>query len=320
MTSIDSSVVKIDDIDLQDLTFKISTAKDLGPLTESIRHLGLITPPLLFQKKSRYILVSGFRRVAACTNLKFEQINAGILDDGLTLLDCAKIAVAENSFQRELNLIETSRALNLLARFLKRPLEIGPIAKALNLPQNLSLVKKIQKIDRLPDFLQEGLLQHRVSMDMAFKLDNLGHNESSACWEIFNELRLSRNKQKELLTNIQEISIREDISIRRLLSSKEIQGILKDGDLDRTQKTKSLRDICKKRRFPNLYEKEKKFFNSLKQINTGSRISLKPPDYFEGNTFTVKLTFKDLQELDHHLKTLEQIKNKPILIDLIDNK
>jgi ParB family chromosome partitioning protein len=203
---------------------------------------------------------------------------------------------------------------------MKRPSEIEDVVDALNLPQNLSHIKKIQKIDRLPGFLQEGLLHNRISMDMAFKLNRLGKNESSVFLEIFKELRLSRNKQKELLTNIQEISVRDDIPLKQLLVSRDIQDILKDGELDRTLKTKRLRDIFKKRRFPHLYEKERQFFDSLKQINTGRRISLKPPDYFEGNWFTVNISFKDLKELDQHLKTLEQIKDNPMLSDLIHKK
>jgi ParB family chromosome partitioning protein len=320
MISIESSVVKIDEIDHQDRTFKISTDTDLHPLTESIRQLGLITPPLLLQKKSRYILVSGFRRIAACRNLTLEQINAGIVDDGLALLDCAKVAIAENSFQRELNLIETSRALNLLAHSSKTSSEISTIAQALNLPQNLSLIKKIQKIDRLPGFLQESLLHHRISMDMAFKLNRLKEDESSAFLKIFNELRLSRSKQKELMTHIEEISIRDDISIRGLLTSKDIQDVLDNQELDRTQKTKRMRDIFKQKRYPHLYACEKQFFDSLKHINTGNRVSLKPPDYFEGDSFTLHMSFKDHKELNQHLKALEQIKDTSILTRLINKK
>jgi len=320
MISIKSSVVKIDEIDLQDHTFKISTDKDLACLTESIQHLGLITPPLLFQKESGYILVSGFRRIAACKNLKFVRINAGILDDALGPLDCAQIAIAENSFQRELNLVEISRALNLLEHFIKKESKIGNVTKLLNLPENPSLIKKIKKIHRLSDSMQDGILYNRISMDMALKLDSLGENEGSVFLKIFNELSLSRNKQKELLSHIEEISIRDDIAIAQLLKSKDVQEILTNRDFDRTQKTKYLRDFLKKRRYPHLYFSEKQFFDSLKKIKLGNRMSLKPADYFEGNSFTMQISFKDLKELGLHLKTLNQIKKNPLLKDLLDRK
>jgi ParB family chromosome partitioning protein len=320
MVSIKSSVVKIDEIDLQDHTFKISIDKDLARLTESIQHLGLIVPPLLFHGKSGYAVISGFRRIAVCRNLKFLQIAAGILDDASGPLDCAQIAIAENSFQRELNLIETSRALNLLGRFIKEPLKIENIAKSLGLPGNSALIQKIQKIQRLSDSIQDGILHNRISMDMAFSLSSLGENEGRTILEIFNELSLSRSKQKELLSHIQEISIRDDIAIDRLLASKDVQDILADHEADRTQKTKSLRDFLKKRRYPHLYFAEKEFFDSLNKIKLGNRISLRPTDYFEGDSFSLHLSFKDLNELKSHLKTLDQITQNPLLIDLLDKK
>jgi ParB family chromosome partitioning protein len=272
------------------------------------------------QKKSGYCPVSGFRRIAACRNLKFEEIRARILDDGHDLLDCAQMAIAENSFQRELNLVEKSRALNILAHFLQRSSKIEKAAKALNLPANTSLIEKIRKIDRLPGSLQECLLNDSISMHMAFKLDRLEENEGSALLDIIKELRLSRNKQKELLTHIEEISIRDGLPIMQLVASEDVQGILKDDDLDRTQKTGNLRDVLRKRRFPHLYESERQFSDSLQELNLGGRISMKPPEYFEGNSFSVHLSFKDQEELDRHLKTLHRIKDIPQLANLINRK
>ncbi len=320
MISIKSSVAKIDEIDLQDQTFKISIDKDLTRLTESIQHLGLITPPLLSRKNSGYIVISGFRRIAACKNLKFERLHAGVLDDALAPLSRAQIAIAENSFQRELNLIETARALNLLGYFIKGPSKIENIAKSLGLPENLALIKKIQKIQRLSGPMQDGILNNQISMDMALKLGSLKENEGRAFLNIFNELSLSRNKQKELLTNIEEISIRDGIAIDRLLASRDVQNILSDRDIDRTQKTKSLRNFLKKRRYPHLYSAEQQFFDSLNKIKLGNRISLRPADFFEGDSLTLHISFRDLKELEFHLKTLNQVIQNPLLANLLDTK
>jgi ParB family chromosome partitioning protein len=320
MISIRFFVIALDAIDQQDHTFKISIDKDSTPLSESIQHLGLITPPLLCQKKTGYGIVSGFRRIAACRKLQFVRIRAGVIAGAAEPLACAQTAIAENSFQRELNLVEISRALNLLARFVTAPVKIEAIAASLGLPDHSAIIHKIQKIQKLPAAMQDAIVNNRISLDMALKLSSLNADDGRVLLEIFHALSLGRNKQKELLTHIQEIAIRDDIAIDRLLASKDIQDILADHETDRTQKTKSLRDFLRKRRYPHLYFAEKEFFDSLNKIKLGNRISLRPADYFEGDSFSLHLSFKDLNELKSHIKILDQITQNPLLIDLLDKK
>ena len=66
-------------IDLQDDTFRITTRTDVNDLLRSIQYDGLITPPLLIKKSSAFIIVSGFRRIAACLELEWKEITARIL-------------------------------------------------------------------------------------------------------------------------------------------------------------------------------------------------------------------------------------------------
>ncbi|MBW2101027.1 MAG: ParB N-terminal domain-containing protein, partial [Deltaproteobacteria bacterium] len=59
-------------IDLEDKTYQITTNTTLDDLIDSIKTVGLISPPLLLKKKqdhSEHTVVSGFRRIAACRSL-----------------------------------------------------------------------------------------------------------------------------------------------------------------------------------------------------------------------------------------------------------
>jgi hypothetical protein len=258
--------------------------------------------------------------MAACKALALETVNAGVVNPEATPADCAQIAIAANSFQRDLNLVEMSRALNLLASFLTDPAQVEDAAGALNLPQSSARINKIQKIERLPAALKDSLLQNRISLEMALELDGLGSEAGAAVCRLFSRLQLSRGKQRELLTNLMEISRRDDIPVGRLLASRRVQNVLSDREMDRNQKTKRLRDLFREKRFPRLYASEKRFAGSLKKISTGNRMSLHPPDYFEGDAFTVHFSFRDPKELTHHLKTLEQLAQNPLLSDLMSKK
>ena len=122
-------------IDSKDQTFRITTETYIDDMLDSIKNVGLINSPILIKKKSKYTIISGFRRIAACRKLGFLNIEAKILDSNANELDCLKFAIIDNSFQRPLNLIEQSRALFMLSGFFKDFTSLAEAASSFGLPQ-----------------------------------------------------------------------------------------------------------------------------------------------------------------------------------------
>ena len=58
--------IELASIDSEDKTFCITTRTDINPLAASIQEIELITLPILKEKGTKFIIVSGFRRIAAC--------------------------------------------------------------------------------------------------------------------------------------------------------------------------------------------------------------------------------------------------------------
>ncbi len=126
--------IKLARVNLQDDTFRITTRTDINDLLESIRYDGLITPPLLIKKDFTFTIVSGFRRIAACQKLDWNEITARILKPDIGALDCLRLGIAENALQRSLNLIETSRCLQKLSLFIPNSRHLAESASSLGLP------------------------------------------------------------------------------------------------------------------------------------------------------------------------------------------
>ena len=162
--------LQLSDIDLDNVTFQITTETALRTLIDSIRAIDLINPPILYLEKSGYIVISGFRRIAAYQELNRRHIKANVMAPGTTLLVCAKMAIADNALQRRLNLVETSRALNLLSASFKDLKGMGKTAEMIGLPGNPELMAKIMTISKLPNTIQNGVLNNRVSMKVAIEL------------------------------------------------------------------------------------------------------------------------------------------------------
>ena len=288
--------------------FRITTSKDLGGLMLSIQQLGLLIPPLLIQQDSEFTIISGFRRLAACQKLGWQEIIACKLNPELTYLDCLRLAIAENAFQRPLNLIEKSRALHKLSSFLEDTKQLTETAFICGLPTNYSIINKIKNLCLLPAPIQSGILRDTISLTMANELAALEPESAIVFARIFDQLKLSLSKQKEMVTLVGEIARRENKSNCQVLANHRLQTIIADEDLDRGQKGRKIRLLLRQWRYPRIAAAEKNYDTHLKKLKFGRSIKLIPPKDFEGNTHTLNLTFDNLA----HLKALQSILNQII--------
>lgn len=305
--------VKLSHIDCADETYRITTETNVSELMISIRHVGLLNPPLLLGNNSEYKIISGFRRIEACRGLGWSHVEARVLDPETTRIDCAKFAITDNALQRSLNLIETSRSIGLISAFIQADNTMAKELSALGLPGNQSLIKKIKKICHLSQPIQRSILSNTISLAMAMELDGLAADASTGFVELFENLKLSLNKQREVVNLVKEIALREDIAVMEVLRDKHLQEILNYADLDRNQKARKLRSHLKKRRFPAITSAERAFDRLINELKLGSDIKLTPPDNFEGSMYTLTINFKDLVELKDRQATFDAIIQNPAL-------
>ena len=284
-------------IDLQDDTFRISTRADVSDLLASIQYDGLITPPLLIEKSSGFIVVSGFRRIAACLKLEWKDISARILKPNVAALDCLRLAIAENSLQRSLNLIEISRCLHKLSFYIADTRHLAESASSLGLPSNPSIINKIKDLSLLPWPIQSSILTDTISLAMAKELESMEADLAITFARLFEQLKIGLNRQREILTMVKEIGRRDGLSRQAVMAEKRFIEIMTHRDLDRGQKSRHLRAYLRRRRYPRIAEAEKTFEFHHKKLNLGNDIKLIPPKDFETSRYGLNLTFSNLEQL-----------------------
>ena len=311
-------IVKLSLIDSNDDSFRITTQINIDHLMVSIDNVGVLNLPLLIEKNSGYKIVCGFRRIEACRRLGWTDVEARILDSDTKRLECIKYAITDNSLQRPLNLIEQSRSINMLYGFFKDVGALGKSLSVMGLPDNPSIIKKIKELYHLPKFVQSGILSNTISLAMALELGRLQLEAGECLAKLFQKLTLSLNKQREILSLVKEISLREDISILKVLENDNLQKILTHKNLDRNQKIREIRIYLKQRRFPFITAAEKEFEKHVKKLKLGSETKLIPPDNFEGTTYTLKLFFKNLIELKDRKASFDALIKNPSLNKILD--
>lgn len=312
--------VPLSRINPRDDTFRITTRTNVDDLLASIPHEGLLNPPLMIQQPSDFRIVSGFRRIAAFNELGLQEITIRIVKPDLSSLQCLRLAIADNSFQRPLNLIEASRSLQKLSAFFNTGQRLSESAATLGLPSNPSVIKKIKDLCQLPESIQSAIIADTISLSMAGELEKLTTNFAIALARLFSEFKLSLNKQREILTLIKEISRRDSISEQAVLEDRQLQDVILDQDLDRGQKVRELRAYLRQRRFPQIVNAEANFENQRKQLNLGHDIKLIPPKEFEGTTYTVNISFSSITQLKALDSNLSRILKHPGLKNIIERK
>jgi len=312
-------IIPISSVDIEDNTFKITTNENTDDLAGSILSVGIINPPFLIRKKSEYLIVSGFRRVVSAKSLGWDQLPARVLEPETGGIECVKLAISENLHQRALNLIETSRCYKLLSKYFEHDALLSE-ASSIGLSGNPGLIKKIMRLSDLPPFIQSCVISETVSLGMVLELGEFENETGVAFAKIFNLLRPSLNKQREIVSLAREIALRENIPIVKLITDEIFTNIISDENSDRNVKIRKIRDFLKARRFPAITKAERVFENKVKKLGLPAGIKLIPPAGFEGNIFIISVEFKNISEFNEQMKCLDKMINRPVLIDILSKQ
>lgn len=310
--------VKLNLIDSKNETFRITTNGNTDDLLASIKHVGLLNPPLLIKANSIYMIVCGFRRIAACRRLGLENLEARILDTYTNKLECVRYAIVDNVSQKPLNLVEKSRSIDMLSGFFKNTGNLIKELSALGLSESHSFIKKIKGICHLPISIQKAILSNTLSLSMALELGNLEQMIGESFAKLFEQLKLSLSKQREIFTRIREIALRDDVSMLTVISDNDLREILSNEDYDRNQKTHKIRQYLKQRRFPAVTKSEQRFEKHLKELNLQKDTQLIPPKHYESTTFILNFSFSSIDELKNCQSTLDAIIKNPSLKKILD--
>ena len=291
--------IKLDRIDTTDAFYRITTTQDKSSIFDSLRRIGLISPVTLKETDRRPIIVSGFRRFETCRQLGWETLPCRVLPCDTSHAKCVELSIADNTTQRSLNIIEQARCLRLLSDPRIGTRLSVEMADSLGISLNKAYVSKLNKILLATETIQKGIISGEISMPVALLLSELSNDAADAVATLFSKMPMGSNKQREVLLYLMEISARDDIPLRHLVSEGAIQDTLNNDELEGNQKSRIVRSYLKNRRYPRLVSIEKQFQERVSALKLGSAIQILPPANFEGSSCTMTIRFDSLKALEN---------------------
>jgi ParB family chromosome partitioning protein len=311
--------VSLSQIDSQDTTYCITDRQPSPDLVRSIGEIGLLRPPLLKADDDRYVIVSGFARIAACRQLGRSRITAGLLDASIPAGQCAVVAVADKTAQKALNLVEQANAVCLLATVYKKKREFHIAARRAGLDINGRLEAKLKRVAKLPPLLQSGLIKNVIALPVALTIAQMpDKNGAESVTQLLYEINYSLNQQREILESVVAVSRRDGISIPRLLNGSPIGDIRRNEQLDHRHKARLIRQNLKAMRYPTVSSVEKQFQRLVKSLKLPSKAQLIAPPNFESRSFALRFEFDNQNDLEAIPKVLNRLISAPQIKDLWD--
>ncbi|MDY6990912.1 MAG: hypothetical protein SWQ30_22960, partial [Thermodesulfobacteriota bacterium] len=235
----------------------------------------------------------------------------------LSKLELLKLAILDNRSHRPLNVVEQARGVQKLSPHIPVKDRLDVVAPLLGFPPNRKVYSKISALGRLPEVVLAGLLRGTLSLEAGADLSRLPPEEATAFFQVLEGLKLSQNKQREIIRLAQEIAIREDLGSAQVLQSTDLRAILDSHELNRNEKGAMLRAYLKRRRFPALVKAEEKVLKELKALKLNEYVRITPPPYFEGDSYTLSMTFKNLEGFHQRRETLNALGKNPALKRLL---
>jgi ParB/RepB/Spo0J family partition protein len=306
--------IPISQIDEKDTLFEVSFLPDLTVLKESIQRQGILNPILVRQHKNKLQIISGFRRYYCAKTLRMSNIPVLEVDVFHNDLSLFERAIEESFFSRPLNLVEKGAILYKLESCfgVTKAEVIEKYMPRLALSRSEKMHQFYRDLLDLNTQIQMYIVQNELPVHVVEDFLRFSEAEQKLLLPYLDRVHFSVATLKEFLIWIDEVVVRDDLDVQKILSDPAFKKILDDRLMPAKQKHQSLKKHLKIRRYPRLSELEQRFVDLRGKLN----LPLEQTDFFETNRVQMKFSFADKKELSQWVERMSSALGKPELEEM----
>jgi hypothetical protein len=297
------------DIDFDDRTFPFSYGLLPGRLETSIAIVGLLQPPLLLAGEDGFKIVCGRRRLEA---VRKSADGSGEIPfypaENSTFKDLFRQALWENLAIREYNLVETADIyIAALKLFAADEIE-NEIMPALKLPLRPRFQRRCQAIAGFSRKLRELLAVGSVDAETVDLIREWSDDERAALTDLVAESGLRRNKLREVVSRLDDLARRDEVSPLKFLFAARKAALGEDGGIN----VGLLRSHLKTLLYPHLTAARREFAARREKFSWPANLRLEPPPDFEGGDYRLSFTFTGSKDWEKICAKLNSVTSEDI--------
>ncbi len=313
--------ILLEEIDLSDQTFSVNYLPDLQRLRSSIEKIGLIQPVLLKRKRSRYQIISGFRRISVMKTLGKLEIESRLVEEKeADEFHLFSLSFHENLTTRGFNTVEKATVLDKLVHqfHIGSSVVIDSFLPLLDLQPNEKILNTYLSLARMEDEIKQYVRREEVSRFNIRKLSAFSPDDRKAFLFLAFPLKLGENRLREILTLLEEISRRNRSTVIDICSKPEIQGVLSQEELTPSQRTDRIKKVLTNLRYPKLHRLEEGFEKKKKELNLHSKVLLQHSPFFEGKGGKIEFQFENMKDYRSIIASLLKLADKKEFEEILE--
>lgn len=294
----------IDDIDFSCRLFRfLPVDRDRQKrLFTDVAKNGILSPPILINDKDsgKFIIVSGFKRLLAFLKTGEKYFNALVMDYCRdSFVKGFYLRWSDNGSESS----DESLTFYARARLYKMLYEITEIFPEIDFQKerdycfgkNKSFIRKISLFAETPLFVQKSFLNQVIALPVLFEVLKYDCQEIRNILTFFQELSPGLNRQRELLSLVEELSHNEDKSISEIIGEDFISETVSDDKLSRPQKLSTVISHLTEKRYPEMIRLRESFVSLAKESDLSENPKIIHPKNFEDSNFKIELKFNNIE-------------------------
>lgn len=156
---------------------------------------------------------------------------------------------------------------------------------------------------------------HRRTLERWLELTQV---DREALLDLAQGLKMGENHFRDFLDWLEEIALRDGVSLCEILKDDSLLRISSDPRLSRNDKLKQMKEELRRLRFPRLSQIEGEIQKRIREIKLRPQIQISVPPGLEGGALTVQVRATSYEELKRSVVELGQALERETMKDIFD--
>ena len=272
-------------------------------LLKSIEKFGILRPPVVQEVPGGFKLICGRKRVAATKNAHPKNdVFCRIIPATVQYDYLLKLILEDQRLSGPLSVIMRARFISLCNEFL--PAEtITEITTDNDISYTKS--KRLLPFLSLELPIRDAIHHGNISEKTGFEFLKLNQEDRLFLTDLFKNLHLNSNKQKNLIEMSQIIIAQENLSFKKLFTQHFNNVLEIDEKINIPQTVNNLLRNLFEKSHPLTSSAEKEFTDRVKILKLPARCSVEHSPSFEKDSISLKIEFKDIDKLEAKRQELD---------------
>jgi len=302
-------------------------------LVKSLKLTGILSPLVLLQDKSGFVILDGFKRYRFLSDTGCdENDNTDIkLPAFLYSIGEAKEgflhSLVLNETRRSLSTVEKSNVVKIIQSFKEDEDFQHQVYDFLDIPAKRPFIQKYVNINSFPDEAKQYLHETQFSLRQIERIMPVSTQALLPWIQLAQELNIKAQEFVNLVEIIWDISIKKNIAVDALYQKLNIEEI-RNRSLTKQQKVAYLKSFLHEKRYPMLNHVQKKVIEQIDRIREKSKLPLRISwdQALEQSGYQLMIYLENensINQLQAFLESPELMNNLrelfPILINSLEN-